>query len=55
MVPVRIRSVPAPYFLRIRVPLYGAGTEQTRARHGPDTEQPFSDTRKKEMNSANGY
>lgn len=27
---LRIKSVPAPYLLPIRVPLYGADTEQVR-------------------------
>lgn len=52
--PLRICSVSAPYFLHIRVPLYGADTEQTRARHGSGTVRTLSGTSEKEIDSANG-
>lgn len=35
----RILSVPAPYLLRIKVPLSEEGTEQVRSRYGADTER----------------
>ena len=43
--PLRICSVPAPYFLRIKVPLCGAGTEETRPGYGSD---PFRYKRKRD-------
>ena len=50
-----VKSVSTPYLVRIKVPLCGAGTEETRRRHGPGTVQTLSGTREKEIDSANEY